>query len=152
MLDRPWLETPFVFQGFEIKDKSEIDQLQSFCGQVFVDIDKGQLTESQIRSLAEGGEKSAEKQPRPNGREARRPGLFGRLALRMGLGALLAQRADESCDGYPITATVRREAPDAARQLIEVGASRTPTDDPATLAAWTIISNQIMNLDECLTK
>jgi HD-GYP domain-containing protein (c-di-GMP phosphodiesterase class II) len=115
MLDRPWLETPFVFQGFEIKDKSEIDQLQSFCGQVFVDIDKGQLTESQIRSLAEGGEKSAEKQPRPNGREARRPGLFGRLALRMGLGALLAQRADESCDGYPITATVRREAPDARK-------------------------------------
>ena len=24
MLDRPWLETPFVFQGFEIKDQSEI--------------------------------------------------------------------------------------------------------------------------------
>jgi len=45
-----------------------------------------------------------------------------------------------------------RDTPDAAKQLIEVGASRTATEDPATLAAWTIVSSQIMNLDECLTK
>ena len=56
MLDRPWLETPFVFQGFMIKDKLEIDQLQSFCTRVFVDVDKGQLTEAQIRALADGDE------------------------------------------------------------------------------------------------
>jgi mono/diheme cytochrome c family protein len=48
--------------------------------------------------------------------------------------------------------TEYRAAPDAATRLIEVGASRTPTDDPATLAAWTIIASQILNLDECLTK
>ena len=28
MLDRPWLETPFIFQGFESPDRLEIEQLQ----------------------------------------------------------------------------------------------------------------------------
>jgi hypothetical protein len=27
-LDRPWLETPFIFQGFEIREQAEIDMLQ----------------------------------------------------------------------------------------------------------------------------
>ena len=31
MLERPWLETPYIFQGFEIKDKYEIEQLQEYC-------------------------------------------------------------------------------------------------------------------------
>ena len=52
MLDRPWLETPFVFQGFLIKDKFEIDQLQSYCSQVFVEVERGKLTEDEIRALA----------------------------------------------------------------------------------------------------
>ena len=72
-LDRPWLSTPFPFQGFVIKDKFEIDQLQSCCGQVFVDIDKGQLTEAQIRALARGEEKNTPLQPRTNGSEAPAP-------------------------------------------------------------------------------
>ena len=54
MLDRPWLETPFVFQGFLIKDKFEIEQLQSCCSQVYVEIERGKLTETQIRAIAAG--------------------------------------------------------------------------------------------------
>jgi HD-GYP domain-containing protein (c-di-GMP phosphodiesterase class II) len=115
MLDRPWLETPFVFQGFEIKDKFEIDQLQSYCSQVFVDIDKGQLTEAQIRTLAKGEARNAPPRTRVKAGGQRSPGLFGRLALRMGLGALLGKRAAEPSDGYPVSATVRREAPEARK-------------------------------------
>lgn len=37
-LDRPWLETPFLFQGFLIRDQDEIDDLQRHCSYVFVDI------------------------------------------------------------------------------------------------------------------
>lgn len=115
MLDRPWLETPFVFQGFMIKDKLEIDQLQSCCNQVFVDVDKGQLTEAQIRALANGDRTAGPAAPRVTGNEPKRPGFFGRLALRIGLGALLGRRHTRPCEGYAITATVRREAPEARK-------------------------------------
>lgn len=40
-LDKPWLETPFKLQGFMIRDKVEITQLQKHCMHVYVDIEKG---------------------------------------------------------------------------------------------------------------
>jgi len=42
---------------------------------------------------------------------------------------------------------------DDARQLISVGESKPDgTIDPATLAAWTMLANEMMNLDEVLNK
>ena len=38
-LDRPWLETPFLFQGFYIRDGDEINELQKHCDSVFVSQD-----------------------------------------------------------------------------------------------------------------
>ena len=35
-LDRPWLDTPFLFQGFYIKDDEEIATLQQLCEYVFI--------------------------------------------------------------------------------------------------------------------
>jgi HD-GYP domain-containing protein (c-di-GMP phosphodiesterase class II) len=35
-LDRPWLETPFLFQGFVIKDEQEIVELRRYCRHVYV--------------------------------------------------------------------------------------------------------------------
>ncbi|MEX2496893.1 MAG: HD-GYP domain-containing protein [Woeseia sp.] len=35
-LDRPWLETPFLFQGFVIKSEAEIEELRRYCEQVYV--------------------------------------------------------------------------------------------------------------------
>lgn len=115
VLDRPWLETPFVFQGFVIKDRFEIEQLQSYCSQVFVDIDKGQLTEAQVRALAEGKVTNSSLQRPVNGTAIKQPGFFGRLALRLGLGALFSRRAEKGGNGYPITATARKEAPEARK-------------------------------------
>jgi HD-GYP domain-containing protein (c-di-GMP phosphodiesterase class II) len=44
-LDRPWLETPFLFQGFTIKSPEEIHQLQRCCEYVYVDApDRGGQT------------------------------------------------------------------------------------------------------------
>lgn len=37
-LDRPWLETPFLFQGFIIHTEEEIDQLANYCEYVFIDV------------------------------------------------------------------------------------------------------------------
>lgn len=36
-LDRPWLETPFLFQGFRIKSEAEVAELGRYCGHVYVD-------------------------------------------------------------------------------------------------------------------
>lgn len=30
-LDRPWTETPFVFQGFVLKSDKQIDVLKKYC-------------------------------------------------------------------------------------------------------------------------
>ncbi len=40
-LDRPWLETPFPFQGFYLRTKHEINEVQRFCEFVFIDGTKG---------------------------------------------------------------------------------------------------------------
>ncbi|MGC1441721.1 MAG: HD-GYP domain-containing protein [Burkholderiaceae bacterium] len=38
-LDRPWLDTPFLIQGFLLDAESELQSLQSHCKFVFVDLD-----------------------------------------------------------------------------------------------------------------
>jgi len=35
-LDRPWRETPFLFQGFEIRTQDDIDALRKYCHQVTI--------------------------------------------------------------------------------------------------------------------
>lgn len=43
--------------------------------------------------------------------------------------------------------------PDDAKKLIAEGESKAdPTVDPALLAAWTMLTNEILNLDEVLNK
>jgi len=41
-LDRPWLETPFLFQGFRLKDEKQIARLREYCDHVYVDVEAGQ--------------------------------------------------------------------------------------------------------------
>lgn len=40
-LDRPWLDTPFLIQGFYIQDKDEIGALDQYCEYVYIDTDRG---------------------------------------------------------------------------------------------------------------
>ena len=37
-LDRPWLGTPFLFQGFPIQAHEEIEELRRYCKFVYIDI------------------------------------------------------------------------------------------------------------------
>lgn len=39
-LDHPWIESPFLFQGFKINDDDELKQVQTTCAYVYVDTDK----------------------------------------------------------------------------------------------------------------
>jgi HD-GYP domain-containing protein (c-di-GMP phosphodiesterase class II) len=36
-LDRPWLETPFLLQGFVVENEQDIDKICEFCDYVYVD-------------------------------------------------------------------------------------------------------------------
>lgn len=40
-LDRPWLETPFLFQGFELRTSEEMDLLKKHCKYVVIDVTQG---------------------------------------------------------------------------------------------------------------
>ncbi|MCK5263542.1 MAG: DUF3391 domain-containing protein, partial [Gammaproteobacteria bacterium] len=40
-LDRPWLDTPFLLQGFIISGDDDITALQQHCKFVYIDIEKG---------------------------------------------------------------------------------------------------------------
>lgn len=47
-LDRPWLETPFLFQGFEIREDRELELLRQYCRHVYVDVARGTLPREQV--------------------------------------------------------------------------------------------------------
>lgn len=40
-LDRPWIETPFMFQGFVIQTDEQVDELRKHCQWVMIDTEKG---------------------------------------------------------------------------------------------------------------
>ena len=49
--------------------------------------------------------------------------------------------------------TVRKAKPEDAKKLIAFGESKAdPKLDASELAAWTMLANQLMNLDEVLNK
>ncbi|MCX7152870.1 MAG: DUF3391 domain-containing protein, partial [Proteobacteria bacterium] len=39
-LDRPWTETPFMFQGFVLSSDKQVEALKKFCKVVFIDPEK----------------------------------------------------------------------------------------------------------------
>jgi HD-GYP domain-containing protein (c-di-GMP phosphodiesterase class II) len=43
-LDRPWLETPFLFQGFFIRNDNEIEDLRRYCDYVEIDLEESDAT------------------------------------------------------------------------------------------------------------
>lgn len=72
-LDRPWLETPFITQGFVIESNEEIARLQQYCDSVYIDIRRSQKVDStpslqtmqpRRSSKEKGGQKSKRDRPR----------------------------------------------------------------------------------------
>ncbi len=49
-LDRPWRDTPFPFQGFQIENDEAISQLRQHCEYVFIDPDRSLATVSPIQA------------------------------------------------------------------------------------------------------
>ncbi|MGH8403215.1 MAG: DUF3391 domain-containing protein, partial [Gammaproteobacteria bacterium] len=49
-LDRPWTETPFLFQGFFIRNQDEIEELKHHCQYVYVDFEQSHQNLTQTRT------------------------------------------------------------------------------------------------------
>ena len=54
-LDRPWLETSFPLQGFEIRSEEELQTLQRTCSHVYVDIAAGTAPDPRFVELDDAG-------------------------------------------------------------------------------------------------
>ncbi|MCW9047066.1 MAG: HD-GYP domain-containing protein [Gammaproteobacteria bacterium] len=46
-LDRPWIETPYLLQGFLIESREDIDELFKYCKYVFVDVELSSQIDNQ---------------------------------------------------------------------------------------------------------
>lgn len=75
-LDRPWIETPFLFQGFRIDTDDDIDALREHCRHVTVDPDR-----SDQRALARARQQMAGKDSRRTPAERDRGEAFGSTAF-----------------------------------------------------------------------
>src|SRR5690606_14731671 len=81
-LDRPWLDSPFLFQGFVIEGEEELATLQEICDYVYIDTDRARA-ESAARSTAPASAVAPEHVParfRPVADAVRRndPRIFAR--------------------------------------------------------------------------
>lgn len=56
-LDRPWINTPFLFQGFEITTEEEIQTLKDICHHVYVDMTKRQKSSFPVTKVQPEKEK-----------------------------------------------------------------------------------------------
>ena len=48
-LDRPWLESHFLFQGFTVENQAELEDVQNSCAYVFVDVEKSSFSNPEAR-------------------------------------------------------------------------------------------------------
>ncbi len=71
-LDRPWLDTPFLFQGFAIQDTSEIRALGQYCDFVYVDADRSNPAELEAARQQAKKEAIASGEPAPTSKRAPR--------------------------------------------------------------------------------
>src|SRR3954463_15010791 len=44
-LDRPWTDTPFMFQGFMLSTQQQLDALKKYCSTVIVDPERSAVAE-----------------------------------------------------------------------------------------------------------
>ena len=119
LLDRPWLETPFILQGFEIRDESEIGLLRKFCNHVYVDLKRSAVSEKQImaahRVAGQSHDPFASDALR-NANATKRPSMLARLLRvfsRLDPTGRMAGTLNSSLR-YENTVPTREEAPQAA--------------------------------------
>ncbi|MFZ4756571.1 MAG: HD-GYP domain-containing protein [Burkholderiaceae bacterium] len=103
-LDRPWLDTTFLLQGFLADSQVELDTLRKFCSYVYVDLELSAPEVADTIRRAEVRDDTAAPAHSPSFRQA------------------LAAGPTEEAEGTPVTATVR---PNARIERRHAGSNRT---------------------------
>jgi len=124
-LDRPWLATPFLFQGFEISDAAELEQLRKYCRYVYVDIKRSTMSGPEIQArLQRATDSRGLKITAATQSKAAPPTLLQRLAaflLRFDPSGWLSARLG-GVHVYQSQTTTRAEAPIAAQAYTQATA------------------------------
>lgn len=116
-LDRSWLETPFLFQGFEVRDATEIDQLRHYCRHVYVDVVRSSMSadeiEARIKAVGDPAALTTEQRRQPDPKPT---SLVRRVADKLArvdpTGTLDARLT--GVRRYKTRVNTRKEAPQAA--------------------------------------
>lgn len=82
-LDRPWLETPFLMQGFRVDSAEEIANLRSYCDFVFVDLTKSRTEDLPQLKLSAAVQKPEPAEAEPPKRRKSQPKSNGDLTPRL---------------------------------------------------------------------
>ena len=64
-LDRPWTDTPFMFQGFVLRTQQQLDTLRRYCSTVLVDIERSEVDDTQQGKVAYVDKASVEQEIAP---------------------------------------------------------------------------------------
>src|SRR5581483_127407 len=51
-LDRPWTDTPFMFQGFVLSTQQQLDALKKYCSSVLVDVERSPVLQPAAPRIA----------------------------------------------------------------------------------------------------
>ena len=126
-LDRPWLETPFLFQGFLIENQEELGKLQEICEHVFIDEEKSGLDGGQARVTTSMNRQPATEVRKEQFREAYRNQRLAHQNVRQGVIKLLDDhRLGRMIEAEPVRTTVSElvesvlENPNAALWLTKL--------------------------------
>ena len=114
-LDRPWLETPFLFQGFEIREDGELKLLRQFCTHVYIDIGRCSLPKEKVLKALQrtDHEKALTVEP-PRRRPATLGGRIMRMVTRLDPTGVVAARLGGQRH-YRNSVPTRKEASQAIR-------------------------------------
>ncbi|MEO8465126.1 MAG: HD-GYP domain-containing protein [Gammaproteobacteria bacterium] len=110
-LDRPWTETPFLFQGFHIEEQQVIEQLQKYCKVVYVDVTR---TDTSLRQPG-GPEPAGSRPPLPAAQTRPRP------AVKQPQTAPASRAEHEHSDAVVLSAELvkAREAHEGVQRVVE---------------------------------
>ncbi|MGH8707196.1 MAG: HD-GYP domain-containing protein, partial [Burkholderiales bacterium] len=64
-LDRPWTETPFMFQGFYLRRAQQLEALRKFCRHVFIDVERSEAAAPEPGFAIRGGARRPAQAPEP---------------------------------------------------------------------------------------
>lgn len=113
-LDRPWLETPFLFQGFTLENQADIKAVQQYCHFVYVEIERERLRSTVAPTT------TAASHPGPKGESGKAPsgrffGMFKKRSATLEVLVPIEQELPKAIEAHEKTSRLVRTLMDDLR-------------------------------------